>query len=215
MFCEQPQMVGTVCSGGRGGLTCTEGVLKTGKAARPGAGRARGTGTNVGAGWQGQWGLRKRKQMDNTPRPHCLLHTSWKAPHPESHQDVAQGTPGPYRHNSPFKSQGSGTPSLCCLHPCTCGENTVHSQENKTDSGFFWKANPENRWSANPSACRALGRALGVTPGPQQEDLSHESGPHSLPDTQGVNTGPAASPVCSLATRATSLQPDPASYWAC
>ena len=146
LFCEQPQMVGTVCSGGRGGLTCTEGVLKTGKAARPGAGRARGTGTNVGAGWQGQWGLRKRKQMDNTPRPHCLLHTSWKAPHPESHQDVAQGTPGPYRHNSPFKSQGSGTPSLCCLHPCTCGENTVHSQENKTDSGFFWK---ERRVSPN------------------------------------------------------------------
>lgn len=92
MFCEQPQMVGTVCSGRRCSLTCTEGVLKTGKAARLGAGRARGTGTDVVAGWQGQRGLRKRKQMDNTPRPHCLLHTSWKAPHPESHQDVAQGT---------------------------------------------------------------------------------------------------------------------------
>ena len=36
MLCEQPQTVGTVSSGGRWGLTCTEGVLKTGKAAETG-----------------------------------------------------------------------------------------------------------------------------------------------------------------------------------
>ena len=76
-------------------------------------------GIFVGAGWQGQQGLRKREQTGNNPRPRFLLHTSWKAPHPESHQDVAQGTPGHCRHHGPFKSQGSGTPSLCCLHPCT------------------------------------------------------------------------------------------------